>query len=133
MKAEITKSQLIEKLTDWGTKKITSQDFFQWVECNYLPASIDIGVNEPLQTRSAMHSILNAFDHHSARTIIPAGYLTAINFLATSAAKYPENESKFLASCFISKAEHKNSPPRKRIRELAIARLKLLDKQRENS
>ncbi|MGF1490179.1 MAG: hypothetical protein ACFBSE_24075 [Prochloraceae cyanobacterium] len=114
---EITKNQLIKIITDWGNKKITSQELRQWMECNYLPLHRDIGLNEPLHTQKAMHGIMNAFDHFFPENIIPEQYHTAIQFLKTSEEKYEENESKFFESCFISKPEDKNSKPKETLKD----------------
>lgn len=41
-----------------GTKKITYQELYDLIECNYLPLHRDIGLNEPLDTQKAMDEML---------------------------------------------------------------------------
>ncbi len=90
MKEKITKKQLIEIIKDWGTKKITSEEFSAWIEVNYLPLHTQ---------QQAMHSVMNAFDHFYAESIIPEGYHAAIDFILTSEKNFEDNESNFAQSC----------------------------------
>ncbi len=99
MKEKITKKQLIEIIKDWGTKKNTSEEFSAWIEVSYLPLHKDIGIDEPLHTQKAMHSVMNAFDHFYAESIIPEGYHAAIDFILTSEKNFEDNESNFAQSC----------------------------------
>jgi hypothetical protein len=96
----ITKDELRQLLTDWGCRRLSSQELRSWMESNYYPLHLEIGPSEPKHVQKAMHTIMNEFELVGSDHFVPEHYRIALEFLDTIEQDYEQAQQKFLEQCF---------------------------------
>jgi hypothetical protein len=100
MTTKITKVQLIEILTQWGSSLINTEQFQHWMLDNFEPDEFTIGEGESDSTIEAMHIVMNEYEIADQRKCLAAQYKLAINFINTSEQDFITTRHAFLQRAF---------------------------------
>jgi len=99
-KKVITKAQLIDVLTEWGTQQISSEKMQLWMLDNFEPDEFIIGQGEVECVVDAMHIVMNEYELAQQSKCLSAQFKLAVDFIDCSDESFVSKKSEFLRHGF---------------------------------
>ncbi|MDA7746205.1 hypothetical protein N8878_02595 [Psychromonas sp.] len=96
----ITKKQLIDILTQWDQKKISSEQLQEWMVTHFDPPDIPIAEDETELIQEAMHVIMNEYELAKLDKFKAEGYEFAMQFLQCTDENFVQLRQKFIHEGF---------------------------------
>lgn len=99
-KKSISKTQLIDVLSQWGDKTITTEKLQLWMLDNFEPDEFDIGKGETECVSEAMHIVMNEYELAQENKCLVEQFKLAIDFILCDESSFEICKTKFLRQGF---------------------------------
>jgi hypothetical protein len=98
--AQITKSQLITQINNWGTSIISSEQLQDWMITHYDPPEVEVGLQEALWTQEAMNIVMNEYELAKINKFRIENFKLAISFIECNEINFITTRQQFLQNGF---------------------------------
>lgn len=98
--AQITKTQLITQINNWGTGIISSEKLQDWMVTHYDPPEVEVGLDESLWVQEAMNIVMNEYELAKINKFRIENFKLAIDFIQCNEDNFLSTRQQFLHNGF---------------------------------
>ena len=100
-KPNISQTELIDVLSSWGERTLSSDKLQEWMIDHYEPSEVTIAKGESEWIHDAMNIVMNEYEVADQEKFVVDSYLLAIEFIQSSEDTFEERKDRFIREGFI--------------------------------